>query len=88
MFKKQKCSWFKNNVSLILSQRHFVYEEESRKLCGLKIKSAKADDAGIYSLVIDNQHGTDDSSAQVFVNVQNEEIIGLIFFKVFSKYVN
>lgn len=60
----------------MLSQRHFVYEEESKKLCGIKIKNAKPDDSGIYSLVIDNQYGTDDTSAQVIVNAKNEELIG------------
>ena len=71
-----KCAWFKNNKPLVLSQRHFVYEEEAKKLCGIKIKSAKPDDSGIYSLVIDNQFGTDDTSAQVLVTAKNDELIG------------
>ena len=32
----------------------------------------KVDDSGIYSLVIDNQFGTDDTSAQVLVNARTD----------------
>ena len=55
-----------------MSQRHFVYEEESKKLCGLKIKNAKEDDSGVYAVVIDNLYGTDDSTAQVVVILPND----------------
>ena len=54
-----------------MSQRHSVYEEESKKLCGLKIKNAKEDDSGVYTLVVDNLYGSDDSTAQVIVNVSD-----------------
>jgi hypothetical protein len=56
-----------------LSQRHFVYEE-SKKLRGLKIINSKAADAGVYSLVIDNLYGRDDSVTEVILFSKNKEI--------------
>ena len=53
-----------------------MYEEESKKICGIKIKNACGEDSGIYSLVDDNTYGTDDSSAQVVVIVKSDEVIG------------
>jgi len=67
-----RCSWYKNNYPLIMSQRHFTYEEESKKLCGLKVKNAKEDDSGVYTLVVDNLYGSDDSTATVVVNVAGD----------------
>jgi hypothetical protein len=55
-----------------MSQRHSTYEEESKKLCGLKIKNAKNDDSGVYTLVIDNLYGSDDSTAHITVNVADD----------------
>ena len=55
-----------------MSQRHSTYEEESKRLCGLKIKSAKNDDSGVYTLVIDNLYGSDDSTAHLNVNVADD----------------
>ena len=55
-----------------MSQRHFTYEEESKKLCGLKIKNAKQDDSGVYTLVVDNIYGNDDSTAQIVVIVPDD----------------
>ena len=55
-----------------MSQRHSTYEEESKKLCGLKIKNAKDDDSGVYTLVIDNLYGSDESAAHVTVIVPDD----------------
>ena len=54
-------------MPLVMSQRHTVHNEESKKVCGVKIKNAKPEDSGIYSLVVENPYGADDSSAQVVV---------------------
>lgn len=62
-----------------------MYEEESKKICGIKIKNACGEDSGIYSLVADNTYGTDDSSAQVVVIVKSDEVIGNLSFKFFKK---
>ncbi len=55
-----------------MSQRHTVHEEESKKLSGLKIKNAKYDDCGVYTLVVENPYGADQSSGQVIVVSPNE----------------
>lgn len=54
-------------MPLIMSQRHTTHFEESKKICALKIKNAKADDSGVYTVVVENPYGSDDSSGQVFV---------------------
>lgn len=48
-----------------MSARHSTQFEESKKICSLKIKQAKPDDAGIYSLVVENPYGSDNCSAPV-----------------------
>ena len=50
-----------------MSERHTTHVEESKKLCALKIRNAKRDDAGFYSVVVENPYGSDDSSAQVAI---------------------
>ena len=62
-------------IPLILSQRHFVYEE-AKKLCGLKIVNSVANDSGTYTLVIDNQFGKDECTSQVIVNSKYDQILG------------
>lgn len=41
--------------------------DESKKVCSLKIKNAKPDDAGVYTLMIENPYGADQSSGQLVV---------------------
>ena len=50
-----------------MSQRHTTHYDESKNVCALKIKNAKPDDAGVYTLVIENPYGADQSSCQVAV---------------------
>lgn len=64
-FYLKKISWYKNNAPLIMSQRHTTHFDEMKKVCSLKIKNAKPDDAGVYTLVIENPYGADQSSGQV-----------------------
>jgi hypothetical protein len=60
-----RVSWYKNSMPLIMSERHSTHVEEMKHICGLKIRNAKRDDAGVYSVVVENPYGQDDSSAQV-----------------------
>lgn len=60
-------SWYKNQQPLIMSQRHTTHVDEMKKLCALKIRNAKPDDAGLYTVVVSNPFGSDDSSAHVGV---------------------
>jgi hypothetical protein len=55
-----------------MSQRHSAHVEELKKLCALKIINAKPEDSGYYSVVVENQFGSDDSSARLFVNSSSE----------------
>ena len=55
-----------------MSARHSTHFDESKKLFSLKIKNAKPDDAGIYTLVVQNAYGSDQTSGQVSF-VQPEE---------------
>lgn len=50
-----------------MSQRHTTHFDEVKKLCALKIKNAKPDDAGVYTLVVENPFGSDQSSGQISV---------------------
>lgn len=50
-----------------MSQRHTTHFDEMKKVCSLKIKNAKHDDAGVYTLAIENPYGADQSSSQVVV---------------------
>jgi hypothetical protein len=50
-----------------MSQRHSTHLEELKKLCALKIINIKPEDSGHYSVVVENQFGSDDSSANLFV---------------------
>jgi hypothetical protein len=50
-----------------MSQRHTTHFEESKGMCALKIKNAKMDDSGVYTVLVENQFGSDDSSGQLFV---------------------
>jgi hypothetical protein len=68
-----KVSWYKNNAPLIMSQRHLTHVEDSKKLCALKIRNAKKDDSGVYSVVVENPYGSDDSSTQVVVVTPQEQ---------------
>lgn len=68
-----------------MSQRHFVYEE-SKKLCGLKIINSKASDTGVYSIVVDNQFGRDESSAQINVISKNQSTKGISWFNFKQKF--
>lgn len=52
-------------MPVVMSARHSTQFEESKKICSLKIKNAKPDDAGIYSLVVENPYGSDNCSAPV-----------------------
>ena len=52
-----------------MSERHTTHFDELKKICALKIKNAKNDDSGLYSIVVENPYGSDDSSGQVNVNV-------------------
>jgi hypothetical protein len=56
-----------------MSQRHTTHFDEIKKLCALKIKNAKPDDAGVYTLVIENPYGSDQSSGQVSIMRPVEE---------------
>lgn len=48
-----------------MSARHSTHFDENKKLCSLKIKDAKPDDAGLYTLIVQNAYGSDQTSAQV-----------------------
>lgn len=50
-----------------MSQRHTTHFDEVKKVCALKIKNAKPDDAGVYTLVIENPYGADQSSGQIVI---------------------
>jgi len=54
-------------MPLVMSQRHSCHSDEGKRICGIKIKNATPEDSGIYSLVIENPYGADDSSCQVLV---------------------
>lgn len=62
-----KISWYKNNAPIIMSQRHTTHYDELKKVCALKIKNAKRDDFGVYTVVVENPYGSDQSSGQVSV---------------------
>ena len=62
-----RAAWYKNNMPLIMSQRHSCHNDETKRICGIKIKNATPEDSGVYSLVIENPYGADDSSCQVVV---------------------
>ena len=36
-----RVSWYKNNMPIVMSERHSTHVEESKNLCALKIKNAK-----------------------------------------------
>ena len=55
-------------MPLVMSQRHSCHCDEGKRICGIKIKNATPEDSGIYSLVIENPYGADDSSCQVLVS--------------------
>lgn len=48
-----------------MSARHSTHFDEIKKLCSLKIQNAKPDDAGVYTLVVQNPYGSDQTSGQV-----------------------
>lgn len=52
-----------------MSERHTTHFEESKNICALKIRNAKKDDTGVYTLFIQNPYGSDESTAQVLVIV-------------------
>ena len=54
-------------MPIVMSQRHSTHLEELKKLCALKIINIKPEDSGHYSVVVENQFGSDDSSANLFV---------------------
>jgi hypothetical protein len=56
-----------------MSQRHTTHLEDTKNICALKIKNAKPDDSGFYSVVVENPYGSDDSTAQVIVVSPEEE---------------
>jgi hypothetical protein len=59
-------------MPLVMSERHSTHFDELKKVCALKIKNAKRDDSGLYSIVAENPYGSDDSSGQVTVNVPEQ----------------
>ncbi|RMZ96018.1 Titin [Brachionus plicatilis] len=65
-------SWYKNNAPLVMSARHSTHFDEMKKLCSLKIKNAKPDDAGLYTLVVQNPYGSDQTSGPVSLAVPEE----------------
>jgi hypothetical protein len=62
-----RAAWYKNNMPLIMSQRHSCHNDEAKRICGVKIKNATPSNTRIYSLVIENPYGADDSTCQVIV---------------------
>ncbi len=62
-----KVSWYKDNLPLVMSQRHSSHLEELKKLCALKILNTKLEDTGLYSVVVENHFGSDDSSGRLVV---------------------
>lgn len=68
-----RVSWYKNNMPVIMSQRHTTHVDEVKKICALKIKNAKTDDSGVYTVVVENPFGSDHSSGPAMV-VQPEPI--------------
>jgi hypothetical protein len=54
-------------MPVVMSQRHSTHLEELKKVCALKIVNVKYDDSGVYSVVVENQYGSDDSTAQVII---------------------
>ena len=59
-------------MPLIMSERHSTFFDDLKKICALKIKNAKNDDSGLYSIVVENSFGSDDSSGQVNVKLPEE----------------
>jgi hypothetical protein len=62
-----QASWYKNNLPLVMSQRHSCHNDEAKRIVGVKIKGAQPEDSGVYSLVVENPYGADDSSCQLVV---------------------
>ena len=56
-------------MPLVMSERHSTHFDELKKVCALKIKNAKDDDSGLYSVVVENPYGSDDSSGHVTVSL-------------------
>ncbi len=55
-----------------MSQRHSSHLEELKKICALKIINIKPEDSGFYSVVVENQFGSDDSSSRLLVITSND----------------
>ena len=50
-----------------MSQRHNTHVDETKKIVALKIKNAKVEDSGVYTVVVENPFGSDHSSGPVAV---------------------
>ena len=59
-------------MPLVMSERHSTHFDDMKKIAALKIKNAKPDDSGLYSIVVENPYGTDDCSGQVNVNAPEQ----------------
>lgn len=58
-----------------MSARHSCHNDEAKRICGVKIKNAQPEDSGVYSLVIENPYGADDSSCQVIVTAPRPRLM-------------